>query len=171
MSPPETNAISPRSGEIAGSEKDGNAGTASVPDPCPAPVCSVAPSAAASEITQIPVQRNLKVSMVPPNMTDPDDSLSTRGHGNTRKDTNPIPRPRAHRPRSMRLRPHTASPRLAIFMNDPGCPAKRAKSLARVSHQISERGGADGHGYKARDRRVPHAYLIVRRGARPGAMQ
>ena len=33
--------------------------------------------------------------------------------------------------------------------------------LARIIHEGSSRGGADGHGYKAREGRIPQAYLTV----------
>jgi hypothetical protein len=49
-----------------------------------------------------------------------------------------------------------------LFLREP---------LARISHQVSSRGGADGHGYKARDGRIPQAYSTVRRGIRPSATQ
>jgi len=42
-------------------------------------------------------------------------------------------------------------------------------SLTRIIHEGSSRGGADGHGYKAREGRIPQAYSIVRRGIRPSA--
>ena len=44
-------------------------------------------------------------------------------------------------------------------------------ALTRISHQVSSRGGADGHGYKARDGRIPQAYSTVRRGVRPSTTQ
>ena len=34
-------------------------------------------------------------------------------------------------------------------------------TLARISHGVSQRGGADGHGYKAREGKIPQAYLTV----------
>jgi len=43
--------------------------------------------------------------------------------------------------------------------------------LARIIHEGSSRGGADGHGYKAREGRIPQAYSTVRRGIRPSATQ
>ena len=53
---------------------------------------------------------------------------------------------------------------------DPG-DGTRDGPLARISRQVSSRGGADGHGTKARDGRIPQAYLTVRRGIRPSATQ
>jgi len=46
-----------------------------------------------------------------------------------------------------------------------------AEELARIIHEGSSRGGADGHGYKAREGRIPQAYSTVRRGIRPSATQ
>ena len=44
-------------------------------------------------------------------------------------------------------------------------------TLTRIIHEGLSRGGADGHGYKARDGRIPQAYSTVRRGIRPSATQ
>ena len=45
------------------------------------------------------------------------------------------------------------------------------RMLTRIFHRVSSRGGASGHGYKARAVRATKAYLTICRGARTSATQ